>query len=112
MAASDFSDDEDREAFGPLGRINQLGRWEIDGISRVRRNYPYYKQLLIDCCVCCDFSTKGWELLGFIIGKNNYLEFISLEYKGATKYDMQIFFKGAAKNSNIKELCLRDNRFR
>ena len=49
--------------------------------------------------------------MGFLVGKNNHIEFISFEYKCATDFYLQIFFKGAVNNSNTKELCLRENWF-
>ena len=105
MNASDFSDDEGSEAFGTVWLSRQTIGYDI---RSVRRNEPKFKHLLI----CCSFSAKGWERLGFLIGKNDHLEHIDLEFCDATDSDLQIFFKGAAKNSNIQELSLPWNRFR
>ena len=57
------------------------------------------------------FPVEAWEQLGFLVGKKDRVDYITLIRCGLTDLKMIAFFKGAIKNSRVKTLDIDDNDF-
>jgi Ran GTPase-activating protein (RanGAP) involved in mRNA processing and transport len=105
---TEFSDDEDREAFTSAARNEAARQLSTYKISRVKRNHPDEKYLSL---ANEDFSNLAWQKLGFYIARNDQLECLSLRRCNLSDENMSTFFNGAARNKQIKVLTLYCNSF-
>lgn len=104
----EFSDDEDREAFTSTSRNEATRQLNTYKISRVKRNHRDEKYLSL---THEEFSYLAWEKLGYYIARNDQLECLSLRRCNLSDENMDAFFRGAARNKQIKVLTLYGNSF-